>query len=149
MLAGQGAGSLGVARSCASRDLPAAFRTVPAAAGTHRARRAAGQVCGGLAEPLRLPPGEGRCCGRSRTARGEGRGGRDAPRSPPPSLPCRLVPWARAGARPSPGPRGWGGEGAGTPRASSAGHGRRLPQAGRKVASTVWERASWEICLKG
>lgn len=38
------AGTLKVAGSCASRDLPAAFGAAPAAAGTHRAQRAAGQV---------------------------------------------------------------------------------------------------------
>lgn len=134
MPADQGAGALGAAGSCASRDLPAAFGAAPAAAGTHRARRAARQVCGGLAEPLRLPPGEGRRCGGSRAARGEGRGGRDAPRTRRPPCPAALVPWARAGARPSWGPRGWGGSGAGMRRAGSLCHGWRLPPAARKVA---------------
>lgn len=98
----------GVAGSCASRDLSAAFGAAPAAAGTHWARRAAGQVCGWLAEPLRLPPGKGRRCGGSRAARGEGRGGRDAPRRPPPSLPRRPGALGARWGSPLPGPPGQG-----------------------------------------
>lgn len=51
-----------------------------------------------------------------------------------PLCPAALVPWARAGARPSPGPRGRGGSGAGMRRAGSLCHGWRLPRAARKVA---------------
>lgn len=125
MPAGQDAGGAGgFAGSCASRDLPDAFRGAPAAAGTHRTRRTARQVCDGLGEPLRLPPGEGRRCGESRAARGEERGGRDALRSPPPSLPRRPGALGARRGSPLPGAPGPGaaqGRGCGAQTASAAG----------------------------
>lgn len=149
---GPGLGALRLTGSRASRDLRVSFGATPAAAGRHRARRAAGQVCGGLAEPLRLPPGEGRCCGGSRAARPrggarlEGRAAQPAALpAPPPSCPGRapgLAPPRRA-------PAVGAAQEAGTPHATSVCHEWRLPRAARKVASTAWKRESWGTCLKG
>lgn len=61
-------------------------------------------------EPRRPPAGRGEAGGTSRAARR-------------PPCPAALVPWARAGARPSPGPRGWGSSGGG----DAARH-QRLPR---------------------
>lgn len=91
---------------------------------------------GGAAAGAAPPAGRGEAGGTRRTAR----------RPPCPPCPAALVPWARAGARPSPGPRRWASSGAGTPRASSVYHEWRSPGAVRKVASTAWERASWVTC---
>lgn len=63
--------------------------------------------------------------------RGEAGGTRRAARRPP--CPAALVPWARAGARPSPGPQGRGGSGAGMRRAGSLCHEWRLPPTEEKL----------------
>lgn len=119
---GPGLGALRLTGSRASRDLRVSFGATPAAAGRHRARRAAGQVCGGLAEPLgSLLARGGAAAGAAPPARGEGRGWRDEPRSPPPSLPRR--PRALGARRGSPLPGG-------PPRLGQLrGRGRRAPPA--------------------
>lgn len=107
-------GSPGLLR-CDTRSCWEAQGAARSRAGLRRAGRAPpapswrGEVL--RREPRRPPAGRGEAGGTSRAARR-------------PPCPAALVPWARAGARPSPaGPRGWGSSGGG----DAARH-QRLPR---------------------
>ncbi|XP_040607483.1 uncharacterized protein LOC121142268 [Mesocricetus auratus] len=147
MLAGQGAGRSGLreaVRPGISRLLSARHPQLLGLTG--RGARRGKSAAGWQSLSGSLPARGGAAAGAAPPAgRGEAGGTRRTARRPP--CPAALVPWARAGARPSPGPSRWGSSGAGTPLARKVYREWRSPGAARKVASTAWERASWKVLI--